>query len=239
MKLITIIILLTITWLSSLAQVKITPGDKLINYSWVKPGHDFYRNQISDTTGKIVYDFVMENFITIDSAGRQITFARSRQIPAGSFSTDTSVTDLHFKPVRMHEIHYQRDVSFDMRFSDGQAVVKTTRKGTVTERKYPMSAGYFEDNMIEYIFGYQQLKKGVTYVMDNFNKDTASPFDPYTIEYAFADTWDMAPDHRIKCTVLHFTHGETSGYIWIDDATHSMIKTVADFKTGSYLLTKI
>lgn len=239
MKLITAILLLTITRIACFAQVKIKPGDRLINYNWIKPGHDFYRNQITDTTGKLVYDFVMEDFITIDSASGNIVFARSRQIPAGSFSTDTSVTDLHFKPVRMHEIHYQRDVSFDMRFYDEQAVVKTNRKGTVTERKYSMSAGYFEDNMIEYIFGYLDLTKGVSYIMDNFNKDTAAPSDPYTIEYAFTDTWNMAPDHRINCTVLHFTHGATAGYIWIDDSTHLMIKTVANFKTGSYLLTKM
>ena len=28
---------------------------------------------------------------------------RYRQVPVGSFSTDTSVTDLFLKPVRMHE----------------------------------------------------------------------------------------------------------------------------------------
>ncbi|MBS1529181.1 MAG: hypothetical protein JSU01_02640 [Bacteroidetes bacterium] len=221
------------------AQTTIQPGDSHIRYDLLRPSHDFYRNVMTDTTGKVLYDFMMEDFTTIDSNNKQIVFARSRQIPAGSFSTDTSVTDLHFKPVRMHEIHYQRNVSFDMRFGDAKASVKTTRKGVESTKNYIMKSGYFEDNMIEYIFGYLDLKKGTTYTLDNFNKDTPSPSDPYTVEYAFDDVWNAAPDHRVYCTVLRFTHGGTTGYIWIDKSTHLMLKTVANFKTGSYVLTKV
>jgi hypothetical protein len=221
------------------AQVTIKPGDKIIRYDWIKPSHDFYRNVISDTAGNVKYDFMMENYTFIDQAKHRITFARSRQVPAGSFSTDTSVTDLSLKPIRMHEIHYQRDVTFDMIFGDTQASITTTRKGQASVKNYPMKSGYFEDNMTEYILGYLQLKKGVTYTLDNFNKDTPAPSDPFTLEYAFDDTWNLAADHAINCTVLHFIHGGTSGYIWIDKSTHLMIKTIANFKTGSYLLTKI
>jgi len=239
MRKIVSILLLSVISFSVLAQVPVKPGDKLINYEWLKPNHDFYRNQIRDTSGKLIYDFVMEDFTTIDSAKKQIVFARSRQVPPGSFSTDTSITDLHFKPIWMHEIHYQGNVSFDMNFADEKAVVKTTQKGVATERTYLMKRGYFEDNMIEYIFGYLTLKKETTYILDNFNKDTPAPSDPYLLEYSFDDTWNTAPDHNINCIVLKYTHGDTSGYIWIDKSTHLMIKTIAKFKTGTYLITKI
>ena len=94
----------------------------------------------------------MENVCTVDTPSRRITFARFRQVPVGSFSTDTSVTGLDLKPYRMHEIHEQRHVSFEMEFDDQKAIVKTTRNGTATVKSYPMEGGYFEDNMIEYIF---------------------------------------------------------------------------------------
>jgi len=221
------------------AQIAIKPGDKIIRYDWVQPAHDYYRNIITDTAGTVKYDFMMEDYTIIDPASKQITFARYRQVPVGKFSTDTSVTDQFLKPIRMHEIHYQYNVSFDMQFGDTQASVKTNRKGVESTKTYPMKAGYFEDNMIEYIFGYLELKKGVTYILDNFNKDTPAPSDPYTLEYAFDDVWNLAAGHTVYCTVLHFTHGGTTGYIWIDNSTHKAIKTIGNFKGGRYVLTKI
>lgn len=230
-------LILTITTVLANAQVTIKPGDKIIHYDWIKPSHDFYHNQITDTTGKVIYDYMLEDFTAIDPVNKRITFARYRQVPVGSFSTDTSVTDQFLKPIRMHEIHYQRNVTIDMTFGDTQASVQTTRKGVSSVKHYAVKSGYFEDNMIEYIFGYLELKKGVTYTLDNFNAPVVS--DPYQIEYAFDDAWNIAPDHQLYCTVLHFTHGGTSGYIWIDKSTHLMVKTLANFKNGSYVLTKI
>ena len=234
-----ITLLLLFSSLSVFAQNIIKPGDKLIRYDWIKPSHDFYRNVITDTAGNVKYDFMMEDYTTIDTANKHIVFARARQVPAGKFSTDSSITDLFFKPIRMHENHIQYNVSFDMQFGETQASVKTTRKGVESTKNYPMKNGYFEDNMIEYIFGYLELKKGITYTLDNFNKDTPTPSDPYTVEYAFDDVWTLVPDHRLYCTVLHFTHGGTTGYMWIDKSTHLMVKTIGNFKTGTYVLTKI
>src|ERR1700748_591791 len=87
------------------AQVTIKPGDKIIRYDWIKPSHDFYRNQGSDTSGKVTYDFIMDDYTFIDQANKYIAFARTRQVPAGSFEADTSLTDLSLKPVSMHEVH--------------------------------------------------------------------------------------------------------------------------------------
>ncbi|MBV8388894.1 MAG: hypothetical protein JO080_03750 [Mucilaginibacter sp.] len=237
MRLFFAVIILATTTLLANAQVTIKPGDKIIHYDWIKSSHDFYRNRIMDTTGKLTYDYIMEDFTVIDQVSKRITFARYRQAPAGSFSTDTSVTDLFLKPIRMHEVRYQRDVTIDMTFGDTQASVQTVKKGVSTVKNYAVKNGYFEDNMIEYIFGYLELKKRVTYTLDNFNAPIAS--DPFQIEYVFDDVWNIAPEHELYCTVLHFTHGGTSGYIWIDKSTHLMVKTLANFKNGSYVLTKI
>jgi len=175
----------------------------------------------------------------IDSAPGQIVFARSRQVPAGFFSTDTSVTDLSFRPLRMHEIHFRQNVDFDMRFADTLASVRTTRKGVPSSKTYAMKKGYFEDNMIEYIFGYLDLQKGVVYTLDNFNKDTPSPSDPYTLEYVLDDTWFVAADQQIPCSMIRFTHGETTGYIWVNRRTRQMLKELGQFKNGSYVIIKL
>jgi hypothetical protein len=138
----------------------------------------------------------------------------------------------------MHEMHSPQNVSFKMTFDDTLARVVTTSKTGASVKKYAMQRGYFEDNMIEYIWGYLELKKGITYRLDNFNKDTPHPSDPYTLEYAFDDMWPLAFDRKLNCTILHFTHGTTSGYIWIDKSSHNVIKTIGHFKTGSFVVTR-
>jgi hypothetical protein len=222
------------------AQTVIKPGYKTIRYDLIKPSHDFYKYAGYDTTGKPTLEFMMEDVTTIDEEKKIITFARSRQVPVGSFSTDTSVTDLMFKPIRMHEIHYQRGVSYEMTFGDTQASVKTNRKGVETVKDYPMENGYFEDNMIEYIFGYLDLKLGIIYTLDNFNKDAPLPSDPYSIEYVFDDTWELAPGHRLDCRVFHFTHGLSKGYIWIDKINNQMLKEEVIYKgIERYVISKL
>lgn len=220
-------------------QTIIRPGDKIIRQDLIKPSHDFYKAFGADTLGKINYEWVNDQVISIDSATGRITFARSRQVPVGSFSTDTSVTDRWFRPIGMHEVHVQRNVSFVMTFEERQARVETIRKGVASVKTYPMNSGYFEDNMIEYIFGYLDLQKGVVYRLDNFNKDTPSPSDPFTIEYTFDDLWILDAGGLLRCRVIHFIHGDKTGYIWIDKETRQMIKEVGTDQFGMFSITKI
>ena len=178
--------------------------------------------------------------MSIDSANNRIVFARSRQVPPGSFSTDTSVTDWRLKPQRMHEIHYQRELSFEMSFADTLASVRTVRKGVASVKTYPMKSGYFEDNMIEYIFPWLDLKKGIVYTLDDFKQDAAAPSDPFTVEYVFDDVWPLSTEsYTVSFQVLRFTHGQTAGYIWIDTAKHAMLKEEGYFKGGMFVLRKL
>lgn len=232
-------ILSAITRTAVQAQTILRPGDKRIHPEWLKPSHDYFRTIVLDSTGQVRFDFVMEDFTIIDSAAGQIIFARSRQVPPGSFFVDTSVTDLSLRPLRMHEIHFRENVDFDMRFADTLATVRTTRKGVPSSKTYAMKKGYFEDNMIEYIFGYLDLQKGVVYTLDNFNKDTPSPSAPYTLEYVFDDTWFVAADQQIPCAMIRFTNGATTGYIWVDKRTRQVLKEAGQYKNGSYVAIKL
>lgn len=222
------------------AQVEaIRPGDPIIKASLIRPEHSYYKCYAADSLGNITYQWVNDQVTRIDSQARHIIFARTRQVPVGSFSADTSITDLSCKPLSMHEVHYQRDVSFTMTFGETGATVHTVRKGTIQDKTYPMKSGYFEDNMIEYIFGYLDLKKGQTYQLDNFNKDTPAPSDPYTIDYAFDDILAGNGGAHISCRVIHFIHGATTGYIWIDKETRRMIKELGNFKNGLFSITLV
>jgi hypothetical protein len=223
--------------LSGISQTVVKPGDKIIRYDLIKPSHEFYKNTMTDTLGNKTYEFMMENVVTVDAVNKRIIFARSRQVPVGFFSTDTSVTNFEFKPIRMHEIHEQRKVTFDMQFGDSLVTVKKIKNGVLSVKNYPMKSGYFEDNMIEYIFGYLELKKGIKYIMDNFN-EANSGSNPYVLEYVFDDTWKPQEEGVINCRVLHFINGDTSGYLWIDKDTHKVLKELGKFKTGTFLVTK-
>lgn len=228
----------TILFAGNIYAQTIKPGDNTIDYTVIKPSHQFYKNVTWDTLGNIKYEFMMENVIKVDPSKQRITFSRFRQIPVGFMSADTSVTDLSFRPVSMHEVHIQQKRTYEMTFSATAAAVKKEFKGVVTNKTYPMGAGYFEDNMIEYIFGYLKLSKGVTYTLDNFNEATGGN-DPYTIKYAFDDSLDLPGYEQLNCSVLSFTHGATTGLIWIDKRSHEMIKQLGQFKGGTYVVVKL
>jgi len=85
---------------------------------------------------------MMEDVTTIDTVNKRVIFAWSCQLPIGSFSIDTSVTDLLLKPLRIHEIYEQRKVSFYMYFGDNMVNVKTIRNGAISEKNSPMQSGY-------------------------------------------------------------------------------------------------
>jgi hypothetical protein len=94
--------------------------------------------------------------------------------------------------------------------------------------------------MIEYIFGYLDLQPGISYVLDNFNQDTPSPSDPYIIEYAFDDIWELAPGHRLDCRVLHYKHGLSEGHIWINKTTRQVMKQEGVYnKVERYVISKL
>jgi hypothetical protein len=93
--------------------------------------------------------------------------------------------------------------------------------------------------MIEYVYGYLDLIKGRSYTLDNFNKDAPAPSDPVTVEYAFDDVWMEDNGGLLQCRVLHFTHGPTTGYIWIDKKTRAMIKELGNSAKGNFCITRI
>jgi len=233
-----LLLLITLLFTGGVYSQTIRPGDNTIDYTLIRPAHQFYKNVTWDTLGNIKYEFMMENVIAIDSAKQRITFSRSRQIPVGFMSADTSVTDFSFRPISMHEVHIQQKRTYEMTFSESAATVRKEFKGIITNKTYPMNAGYFEDNMVEYIFGYLKLKKGVAYTLDNFNEATGGN-DPYTIRYAFDDSLDLPGYEQLNCSVLSFTHGATIGLIWIDKKTHDMIKQLGQFKGGTYVVVKL
>ena len=221
------------------AQVIVKPGGPLLRSDLIRSSHYYYKAILTDTLGNIVYQWVNDQVISVDSATGRITFARSRQVPVGSYSTDTSITDLSFKPLWMHEVHYRQNVSFTMNFDATNATVHTLRKEVASHQSYPMKSGYFEDNMIEYVYGYLDLAKGQTYTLDNFNKDTPAPSDPVTVDYAFDDVWVLNTGALLNCRVLHFVHGATTGYIWIDKQTRCMIKELGNSQRGTFSITRI
>jgi len=228
----------TILFAGNIYAQTIKPGDNTIDYTLIKPSHQFYKNITWDTVGNIKYEFMMENVIKMDSSKQRITFSRFRQVPIGFMSADTSVTDFSFRPVSMHEVHIQQKRTYEMTFSATAVSVRKEYKGVVTNKTYPMNAGYFEDNMIEYIFGYLKLKKGITYTLDNFNEATGGN-DPYIIKYAFDDSLDLPGYEELNCSVLSFTHGGTTGLIWINKKTHDMVKQLGQFKGGTYVVVKL
>src|SRR6185437_13202558 len=150
---------------------------------------------------------------------------------------------LHHRPVLHTQLDARGTLSKEREFHHGFPSDQRHRAYDEKERslgpKLSDEKHYFEDNMIEYVYGYLDLAKGQTYTLDNFNKDAAAPSDPVTVEYAFDDVWMLDTGGMLNCRVLHFTHGATTGYIWIDKKTRAMVKELGNSGKGNFCLTRI
>jgi hypothetical protein len=237
-----LLFLIPLMWIITVqAQTQINIGSKELRSDLISSSHNFFKVYDTDSVGNIVDEFINEQVITVDKAHGTITFARSRQVPVGSFMEDTSVTDLAFKPVHMHEMHNKQQVYYVMNFWDTVATVNKFKNGQgVSTTAFPLKPGYVEDNMIEYLYPYLDLQKGTVYNLTNFNKDVPNGFSNVTVEYAFDDIY-MVGTHPVICRVLRYVNGRYWGYVWIDKDNRSVIREIGSDKLSGliYSVTKV
>ncbi len=208
------------------AQKQITIGSKELRNDLITSSHNYFKGFATDSLGNVTSEWINDQVITVDRDHGIITFARSRQVAIGYFMEDTSVTDLSFKPINMHEMHNKQQVYYVMNFGDTVATVDKYKNGLATgTRSFSLKSGYVEDNMIEYLYPYLDLQKGVVYQMTNFNKDVPHGFSLVTVEYAFDDIL-MAGTGRVSCRVLRYVNGKYWGYVWIDKDTRNVVREI-------------
>jgi hypothetical protein len=218
--------------LTAQAQTQITIGSNLLRSDLITSSHQYFKAYATDSLGNIQDEWINEQAIIVDRGHNTITFARNRQVPLGYFMQDTSVTNLSFKPLYMHEMHNKQQVYFVMDFGDTLATVTKYKNGqNAGVSNFPLSSGYVEDNMIEYLYPYLDLQKGVVYHMTNFNKDVPNGFSNVSVEYSFDDILTAGTGH-VSCRVLRIVNGGYWGYVWIDKATRDVIREIGFFKNG-------
>lgn len=218
--------------LSVQAQTQISIGSKLLRSDLINSSHQYFKAYATDSLGNVTDEWINEQAIVVDREHNTITFARNRQVPLGYFMQDTSVTDLSFKPLYMHEMHNKQQVYYVMDFGDTLATVTKYKSGqNAGVRNFPLSSGYVEDNMIEYLYPYLDLQKGVVYQMTNFNKDVPHGFSNVSVEYSFDDILTAGTGH-VSCRVLRIVNGGYWGYVWVDKATRDVIREIGFFKNG-------
>lgn len=178
-----------------------------------------------DSTGAVTGIIINENVVTIDTSTHQIIFTRTRQYPTGHLLADTSVAG-QVGPVRFHAtslpLTYEVKVAFNKYSVDAQAL----RRGIRTSRTNTFASGYFDDNIVEELFGFLPIEHGRKYHLEAYRFESKDGSNPYDIEYVFDDFLQTSASGVVACKVLHYMNGYSSGYIWVDKKTSLFQKEI-------------
>jgi hypothetical protein len=237
-------VLLLITVLSvtvAKAQTLIKAGDRQICYSLIKPQRNLYKYVMMDSTGKKVMEAVSEEIISIDSAHQQLIRTQINSFGNGRTLTDSTIADLHtLRPVRMRMVTSPSVMSMNLDFRPTQVKAIANRNGVHTDTVHRMEEGYFDSNLIEYLFRLLPYADGFQALVNAYTFER-SGMDPHTIRYLGEDLAEDASGNIRKMNLVEVTStdGKAFSLFWFDKDTGKMYKHVGRFGNRRFLATAL
>jgi hypothetical protein len=225
--------------LASDAQVLIRADDRSIRYDLIKPAHNFAKVIAYDSSGAITDQYMNEGYISVDSVHGQISFSRSREVPAGNFNFDTSVISTA-GPMSLHEIQHPAAHELSITFNKASVDAHANIKNVHSDKTTAIPEGYFDDNIFQDIIGYLPFKKGIKYHVNCYRYESKiDQNNSFDIEYVFDDFLPEGNGGMTECMVLSYTNGYSTGYCWINKKTHINVKEIIKFRKNTYLIFKV
>ena len=221
------------------AQTTISADDPSIRYDLIQPAHTFAKVSYYDSAGNKTLEFVNENVIRRDSATGRLTFCRFRQVPLGRMSYDTSL--IGPGPLQYHFSCTPLTYEVNAQFTPTGAQVQSLVRGVHKNEFYPMSAGYFDDNLVEDLSGYLPLQKGQRYTLHSFRFESQSTkgVTTYQIEYVGDDYLTGAGGLALRCRMLSFETSFEQGTLWVSEHSGELLKMVLKIGSALVVLVKV
>lgn len=236
--LIAMLLLLThITHCQSLMKA----GDPSIRYELVKPGATLYKIATTDSTGKILTEFTCRQTVSVNADKGWVILVQQMTLPDGRILLDSTIADSKtLAPVRMRMVTTPSFMQMDLQFQ-AQAVHAVANKGgKKTDTLHRMEAGYFDSNLLEYLFGLLPYKKGFTATLNAYTFEKQG-MDPWQVEYVGEDMLSLGNGHSIQCHVAKTGNAGKApdALAWIEKSTGRVIKRVIPMGKMFYIVTKV
>ncbi|WP_276484569.1 hypothetical protein [Paraflavitalea pollutisoli] len=239
-KILLLIMLLVLTHIARCQQV-IKAGDPAIRYELIKPGASIYKIATTDSAGKVLTEFTCRQTVSLNAAKGWVILVQQLHLPDGRILLDSTIADgKTLAPVRMRMVTTPSFMQMDLDFQQQAVHAVANKGGKKTDTLHRMEAGYFDSNLLEYLYGLLPYKKGFTATLNAYTFEKQG-MDPWQVEYVGEDMIYTPDGHWIQCHVAKTGNAGNApdGLAWIEKRTGRVIKRVIPMGKMFYIVTKV
>lgn len=239
-RIILLVVILLTTHIAR-CQTVFKAGDPSIRYELIKPAVTLYKIVTTDSAGKVLSEFTCRHTVSVNSAKGWVILTQQYQLPDGRALLDSTIAQISsLAPVRMRMVTTPHFMNMNLDFRPGEVHAMADKGGKKTDTLHKMEAGYFDSNLLDYVFGLLPYKKGFRVTLNAYTFER-NGMDPWQVEYVGEDIINTTGDKLAYCYVVKTGNGNLSpdAMTWIERSTGQVIKRVIPMGKMYYVITKV
>lgn len=222
-------------------QAVVKAGDPSLRYDLIKPGVTLYKIMTADSTGKVLAEFTCRHTVSVNNARGWVILSQQFQLPDGRTLLDSTIAQLNtLAPVRMRMVTSPHFMKMDLDFRAQEVHAIADKGGKKTDTLHKMEEGYFDSNLLEFVFGLLPYKKGFKATLNAYTFER-NGMDPFEVEYVGEDVLTTAGGTIAYCYIARTGNAGNApdAMAWIEKSTGKVIKRVIPLGKMYYIITKV
>lgn len=221
-------------------QSVLKAGDPSIRYELIKPDITLYKITTTDSAGKVLNEFTCRHTVSVNKAQGWMILTQQYQLPDGRTLLDSTIANINtLAPVRMRMVTTPHFMKMDLDFHARDVHAIADKGGKKTDTLHKMEEGYFDSNLLEYVFGLLPYKKGFKATINAYTFEQHG-MDPWQVEYVGEDILATTVGTTFCYVAKTGNAGNISdAMVWIEKSTGKVLKRVFPMGKMYYIITKV
>lgn len=239
-KILLVIMLLLLTHIARCQSV-LKAGDPAIRYELIKPATTLYKIATTDSAGKVLTEFTCRQTVSLNAEKGWVILVQQLHLPDGRILLDSTIANSKtLAPVRMRMVTTPAFMQMDLDFQQQAVHAIANKGGKKTDTLHRMEAGYFDSNLLEYLFGLLPYKKDFQAIINAYTFEKQG-MDPWQVEYVGEDMIPTVSGQWVQCHVAKTGNAGRApdALAWIEKSTGRVIKRVIPMGKMYYIVTKV
>jgi hypothetical protein len=223
------------------AQNLIKTGAPALRYELIKPGTDVYKITMTDSAGKVLQEFTSRHSVSVNTAKGWLILTQDNQLPDGRRLLDSTIADLKtLSPVRMRMVTTPHFMSMNLDFRTKDVHAIADKPGKKTDTIHAMEEGYFDSNLLEYLYGLLPYQKGFKATINAYTFER-NGMDPFGVEYVGEDVLTASNGSMTWCYLAKTgsARNPLDATVWIEKSTGKVLKHVIPMGKMYCIITKV
>lgn len=224
----------------SRAQQVVKAGDPTIRYELIKPCVNLYKVTVTDSAGKVMNEFTSRHTVSVNSTKGWVILTQQLQLPDGHILLDSTIASTAtLAPVRMRMVTTPHFMSMNLDFRSREVHAVADKPGQKTDTLHKMEEGYFDSNLLEYLFGLLPYKKGFKVTLNAYTFER-NGMDPWQVEYVGEDVLTTSAG-TVYCYMARTGNAGNApdAMTWIEKSTGKIWKRIFPMGKMYYIITKV